>query len=98
MSDYELAVYYYQHANNLWHAVLALVVVVGVLALLLIICGGVCAAAIQERGRLRDELAQHSDPAHQLALMRELGEAGRREVRRLADEAQQAMLAAGGRR
>lgn len=98
MSDYDLAVYYYQQAVHFSQVAIALAVVVGVLALLLIVCAGVCAAAVQERDRLRDELAQHSDPAYQLALVRRLGEAGRREVQRLADEAQHAMLAAGGRR
>ncbi len=98
MSDYDLAVHYYQQAVHFSQVAIALAIVAGVVALLLVICIGVCVTTVQERDRLRHELAQHSDPAHQLALVRELGEAGRREVRRLADEAQQAMLAAGGRR
>jgi glucose uptake protein GlcU len=98
MSDYDLAVYYYQQAVHFSQVANTLAIVAGVLALLLVICVGVCTSVVEERNRLRDELAQHSDPAHQLALVQELGEAGRREVRRLADEAQHAMLVAGGRR
>lgn len=98
MSDYDLAVYYYQQAVHFADVANTLAWVAGVLVLLLIICAGVCASVVEERNRLRDELAQHSDPVHQLALVQELGEAGRREVRRLAQEAQHAMLAAGGRR
>ena len=98
MSDYDLAVSYYQQAVHFADVANTLALVAGVLAVLLVICIGVCASVAEERNRLRDELAQHSDPAYQLALVRDLGEAGRREVRRLADEAQQAMLATGGRR
>lgn len=98
MSDYDLAVYYYQQAVHFANVANTLAIVAGVLVLLLVICFGFCVSIAEERNRLRDELAQHSDPAHQLALVQELGEAGRREVRRLAKEAQQAMLVAGGRR
>jgi hypothetical protein len=98
MSDYDLAVYYQQQAAHLANVTAFLVIVTVVLGVLLIICAGYSIAANQERNRLREKLAQQSDPAYQLALIRDLGEAGRREVRRLADEAQHAMLFAGGRR
>jgi hypothetical protein len=46
--------------------------------------------------RLEAELARRSDPARQLALIRELGETGRREVRRLAGEVHEALGATWG--
>lgn len=98
MSDYDLAVHYYQQAVQFSQIAIVLAIVAGVLALLLVICAGVCVTTAQERDRLREEVAQHSDPAYQLAVIQELGEVGRREVRRLAEEAKHAMLAAGGRR
>lgn len=101
MSEEELAaalVYYYGRAEYLAQVATTLFVVVGVLALLLVLFVALFAHAHRERRRLRAELARQSDPAHRLALIHEVGEAGRREVRRLATEAQQAMLAAGGYR
>lgn len=97
MSDHDLAIYYYQQAVRFANVANTMALVAVVLLLLFIICAVVCASVREERDRLRDELAHQSDPAHQLALVRELGEAGRREVRRLGKEAQKAMLATGGR-
>lgn len=98
MSDHDLAVYYYQQAVHFANVANTLAWVAVVLLLLFVICAGVCVTTARERDLLREEVAQHSDPAYQLAVIQELGEVGRREVRRLAEEAQHAMLAAGGRR
>lgn len=94
----EWAVANYEVATHLYNVALALFVVIGVLAALLIVMAAVYAEAHRERNRLKKEVEQHSDPEYQLALIRQLGEAGRREVRRLAIEAQQAMVMTGGRR
>ena len=94
-------VYYYERTAYLSEVTTTLFIVIGVLALLLVLFIALFFVSHQERGRLKEELAQQADPAHQLARIHDLGEAGRREVRRLAQEAhhemQHVMLRAGGR-
>jgi hypothetical protein len=101
MTEEELSaalIYYYERAEYLAQVTTMLFVVVGVLALLLVLFIALFAHAQRERGWLQEELARQTDPDRQLMLIHELGEAGRREVRRLASEAQEAMLVAGGYR
>jgi hypothetical protein len=98
MSDQELAIYYYQQATHLSHVATWLLLVAGVLVILLIVATAVAIDAIQARDRVQEALAQQNDPTYHLALIRQLGEAGRHEVRRLAHEAQHVMLRTGEQR
>lgn len=102
MSESELATYYYEQAVRLSQVATNLLHAAIVLAVLTLVFAGLYAKAAWQRSRLQGELARISGPAYQLALIHDLGEAGRREVRRLAQEAQQEMQQvmprAGGRR
>lgn len=98
MSDRDLAISYYQQAVHFADVANTLALAVGVLVILLIIATAVAIDAIHARDRAQEALAQQDDPTYQLALIRQLGEAGRHEVRRLANEAQQVMLRTGAQR
>ncbi len=95
-------VFYYERTAYLSEVTTLLCVVVGILLLLLVLFIALFSHAHLERGRLQEALAQQIDPVHQLTLIHDLGEAGRREVRRLAQEThhelQHVMLQAGGQR
>lgn len=94
--QYETLYRAYEQARDL-AALLGVLVVIAVA--LLIVVATLYADANAKRERLAEQLARQSDPARQIAMMRQLGEAGRREVQRLALEARQALGATyGGQR
>ena len=102
MSESELVTYYYEQAVHFSQVATNLLLVAIVFAILTLVFAGLYGKADKERSDLREELTMERDVDHQLALIHDLGEAGRREVRRLAQEAQQemrhVMIRAGGRR
>ncbi len=96
MSDADLAAYYYQEVNRLSELAslfFVLFVAAGLCSLLFV---ALYAAERRKRVRLEGELAAVAGPERQLAVIHELGEAGRREVRRLAQELRAALLAEQG--